>query len=99
MRTQHSEQTSRSNKIISDLQNQLESANERIDLLENTPQKSFQFLDDSFLLTKGFRGNAKLSFFIASIPKDAKFIIADVFVSCAEKDHFVIFFKQDCKEN
>ena len=99
MRTQHSEQTSRTNKIISELQNQLESANERINLLENTPQKSFQFLDESFMLTKGFRGNQKLSFFLASISKDAKFIIADIFISNNSKDHFVIYFKQNCKEN
>ena len=99
MRTQHSEQTSRTNKIISEIQNQLESANERINLLENTPQKSSQFLDESFMLTKGFRGNQKLSFFLASISKDAKFIIADVFVANHKKDHFIIYFQQNCKEN
>jgi len=99
MRSQHLEQISQTNKIILELQNQLESANERINLLETTPQKSFKFLDDSVMLKKGFRGIQKLSFFIASISKDAKFIIADVFISNDKKDHFVIYFQQNCKKN
>lgn len=98
MKSQHLEQLSQTNKIILEVQNQLETANERINVLENTPQKSFQFLDDSVLLTKGFRGDQKLSFFIANISKDAKFIIADVFASNKAKDHFVIYFQQNCKE-
>ena len=98
MRTQHLEQKTQTNKIISELQNKLESANEKINLLENAPQKFIQFLEVTTLLTKSFVGLTKLTFWI-DVPKDAKFIIADVFLSCTANDHFVIYFQQNCKES